>query len=113
MQEKDVQKMLKTFETNGPCVLLKKEFADDDVKKNLSKTILFLLDVIKNKDNKSKGEEAQTSNVEKVATNPGKKSAKEKKKSEKENGKNNELVKSEETKSVCFAFRFNKCPFKK
>ena len=118
-QEKAVQKLLKVFESNGTSVLLKKEFADDNVKKNMSKAILFLLDVIKNKDkdNKSKGEEAKTSNKEIVATNPGIKS-KSKEGLVKESGKSEEFVKSEvpeklKSKSVCFAFKFNKCPHKK
>ena len=115
MQEKEVQKVLKLFELNGPCVLLKKEFADDNMKKNMSKAILFLLDVIKNKDgNKIKQEEeAQTSNEEKVATDPKEISKKEKKNLAKENGKCEESAISKETKSVCFAYRFNKCPFVK
>ena len=117
-QDKEVQRVLNLFATNGTAVLLKKEFADDKVKKNLSKVILFLQEFIKI--SKPKEDEAQTSN-KKVAADPEKSSEENKgvakreserikKKEESKNKlKTHEIIKK---KNICFAFKFNKCPNK-
>ena len=113
-QDKEVQRVLNLFASNGTAVLLKKEFAEDKVKKNLSKAILFLQDFIKN--NKSKEDEAQTSN-KKVAANPDK-SSKGVVKRESERIKKREEIKTKPKKqevpkkNICFAFKFDKCPNK-
>ena len=125
-QDKDVQQALHFYETDGVDTLLKKEIAEDKIKLSMSKTILFLLDVIKNTDNSTK-EEALILKKETVAHNPGIKPDTEGKeslagvkgkneeipKSKVENSKATKMLKSKEKISICFAFKFNKCPYKK
>lgn len=118
--EDEVQKVLEIFKKNGTSVLLKKEFADDRVKKNLSKTILHLLDVIKNNSDSTKKDKAQPStkevatNTELVANKPKKTNDADKKNLAQSNGKTEERTKKleDQKKNICFAFKFNKCPFK-
>ena len=111
-QDKEVQRVLNLFATNGTAVLLKKEFADDKVKKNLSKVILFLQDFIKS--NKSQEDEAQTS-TKKVAANPDKSSKGGDVKRESERIKKKEETKTKlkkqeiAKKNICFAYKFDKC----
>ena len=123
-QEKEVQRVLNLFVVNGTSVLLKKEFTDDKAKKNLSKSILFLLEFIQN--NKPKEDEAQTSK-KKVATHPETR-AKAKRSEVIEDSSDQNDIKSEQAKkeqnknelkmqqstktNICFAYKFGKCPYK-
>ena len=47
-QDQEMQKIIKEVTVNGAYVLLKKEFGDDKMKKNLTKTIQFLIQIMCN-----------------------------------------------------------------
>ena len=47
-QDQEMQRIVKEVTVNGACVLLKKEFGDDKMRKNLTKTIQFLIQIMCN-----------------------------------------------------------------